>query len=38
MAFFIVVFFGAVLINFLVILALHQFYTAIKPVHERRSH
>ena len=31
-------FFGAVLISFLAILALHQFYTAIKPVHERRGH
>ena len=32
------VFCGAVLISFLAILALHQFYTAVKPVHERRGH
>ena len=31
------VFCGAVLIVFLAILALHQFYAAVKPVHERRS-
>ena len=28
---------GAVLIVFLAILALHQFYAAVKPVHERRG-